>query len=316
MFSCILTQPDRNDPFDNPATPSKADSDLDRYVQEILNSKEPVGLRACESYQALFRKTGPDDLAKLRTHQNDGIALQAAWQEVALTVPKNEQKKQVRPDRQKLVWFLGFLEGRLYVQAPQWWAERLLDTRAWRRGNIFPGAGLHDTSNDAGIIQLIRSMTTRRNSDRTIRLRRPEYADHGSRLRNIAGKTVLAIGEESIPLQDELLRKLNSGELYYDISALPSSKCIYVAVHDDIGYPYPLACLDRVSGKIIWKSEVCGTWWGIGMGIHFMNIAIVQQDNRVIVFGSGDTGMHVEGFRVDDGSNLFRFSTSYISTGE
>src|SRR5262249_31996124 len=144
-------------------------------------------------------------------------------QEVALTVPEKEQKKPVRPDEQKLAWFLGFLEGRLHVQPPQWWAECLLDTRAWRRGNIYPGTGHEDNSNDSWIIRLTRGITSKRNSDRTIRLRPPEYAEHGSSLRSVAGKTVLVIGKESIPLPDELLHRSNSGDLYNHYSALLST---------------------------------------------------------------------------------------------
>src|SRR5262249_54005945 len=76
MFSCFFTRPDRNNLFDTPASQSTADTMLDRHVQVILNSKN--GLGVCEGYQTLFRKIGPDGLANLRTHQNDGIALQAA----------------------------------------------------------------------------------------------------------------------------------------------------------------------------------------------------------------------------------------------
>jgi hypothetical protein len=320
MFSCLLTQPDRNNPFETPATQSISDTVLDRHVQEILNSKHPhtsqLGPGVCEGYQTLFRKIGPDDLAKLRMHQNDGIALQAAWQEVALTVPEKEPKKAVRPDPQKLAWFLGFLEGRLHVQAPQWWAVCLLDTRANRRGNMYSGASIKDTSGDSGTSRPTRDMTSKTNTDQTIRLRHPEYAEPGVRLQNVSGRTVLVIGLESIPLPDELLHKSNSGELFDHISVLASTNCVYVAVHDDVGFPYKLACLDRVSGKIIWKSDVWGTWWGFGSGVHIMIVAIVELDNRVIVFGWGSTGMNVEGFCADDGSNLFRFSTSYIATGQ
>jgi hypothetical protein len=181
--------------------------------------------------------------------------------------------------------------------------------------NIYHGGGIGDTSNDADMIRLIGSMTSRGNSDRTIRLRHPEYAEPGSSLKSVDGETVLVLGKESIPLPDELLQKSSSGELHNDISALTSTKCVYVAVHDNPSRPYQLACLDRVSGKIIWKSEVWGTSWVCaGTGVYFMILAIVEQDNRVIVFGWGFSGMNVEGFRVDDGSNLFRFSTSYITT--
>ena len=38
---------------------------------------------------------------------------------------------------------------------------------------------------------------------------------------------------------------------------------------------------------------------------------VVEEGQRVVVFGAGSTGFHVEAFRKDDGRNLFRFANSY-----
>ena len=65
------------------------------------------------------RAVGPGGLPALRLHPHDGIAIQAAWEEVTLTVPEEKQDQPVRPDRHKLDWFLGFLEGRGRVRAPR-----------------------------------------------------------------------------------------------------------------------------------------------------------------------------------------------------
>jgi hypothetical protein len=82
-------------------------------------------------------------------------------------------------------------------------------------------------------------------------------------------------------------------------------------VHERVGYPYDLVCIDRTTGKALWKSKVFGSWWYGASGQHMMWVTVTEQDKRIIVFGSAGTGAHVEGFRAEDGKNLFRFSTSY-----
>jgi hypothetical protein len=62
---------------------------------------------------------------------------------------------------------------------------------------------------------------------------------------------------------------------------------------------------------VLWKSKVFGHWWDVAFGYHEMRVAVTEQNKRIVVFGAGFTGFHVEAFRPDDGVNLFRFSTSY-----
>lgn len=88
-------------------------------------------------------------LSTLLTHPNDGIAIQAAWQEVVVTIPEKEGDQAFRPDRENLNWFLGFLEGRARIEPPKWWARSLLDCHANRRGNVYFIARLH-AGDDAG----------------------------------------------------------------------------------------------------------------------------------------------------------------------
>src|SRR5439155_9296246 len=118
-------------------------AEVEQMVQGILASKYPYesgsGPGAAKGYRTLFKKVGPDGIRRLQAHPGDGIAIQAAWEEVTLTVPEKEPAQVVRPNRHKLDWFLGFLEGRARVKAPQWWSEMLLDSRANRRDNIYPG---------------------------------------------------------------------------------------------------------------------------------------------------------------------------------
>jgi hypothetical protein len=244
-----------------------------------------------KGYRILFGKVGADGIRRLQADTHDGIAIQAAWEEVALTVPEKEPERSVRPDRHKLDWFLGFLEGRGRVKAPEWWAEMLLDSRANRRDNIYPGSPKDMPDHRAGLddVEAPRDTTLKRDGD----------------------KIILKVRKESVSIPEAILRKCDSGRVCCSVSALITPSRCYIAVHEDVGYSYPLYCIDRLTAKIVWKSEVWATWWGGASGVHHMSVAVTEQNNRIVVFGAAATGIHVEAFQRDDGTNLFRFSSSY-----
>jgi hypothetical protein len=93
--------------------------------------------------------------------------------------------------------------------------------------------------------------------------------------------------------------------------ALVSRSRCYVAIHDDVGYTYRLVCIDRSSGSVRWEAKVWGCWIGGASGEFESWVTVTEQDDRIIVFGAANTGFHVEGFRCDDGANLFRVSNSF-----
>jgi len=243
-----------------------------------------------ERYRSLFNNMNPDDLGALQTQQDDTIAVRAAWQAVVFTIPENGMVNAVRPARHQLDWFLGFLQGRLHVQVPSWWAEALLDSRADSRF-IYPG-----------------------------RFQKPPYYEAGwgglrapgdTVLKQEGNAVVLTVGNESAPIPKELVAKTNSSVEQRNITALMTPSRCYIAVHGQIGYPYDLACVDRSSGKVLWRSKVRGTWWGFSNGFHEMRVTVTEQDKRVVVFGCAGTGVYVEVFRSADGLAVSRFSSSY-----
>lgn len=116
---------------------AKRPANEDDLIRAILAAKDPSA--AEDGYSSLFELVGNDGLLRLQSHASDTIAIQAAWMQVELTVPVKEPAQAVRPDREKLAWFLRFLEARARVTLPKWWAEAILDARANRRGNVYAG---------------------------------------------------------------------------------------------------------------------------------------------------------------------------------
>lgn len=259
-------------------------ADVERQVQDIVKAKS--AFETADRYRKLFEQIGPEDLRALQTHSRDSIAIQAAWQEVKLTVPDQGLTHAVRPDRRKLEWFLGFLEGRAHVKAPEWWSELLLDVWANRRDNFYSTAGVKE------------------NRYHKLGLNETRGPRDTSLVRG-GGKVVFRIGTDSISIPEGLLGG------FYDVSGMFTPSRCYIAVHNDFGTPFQLACINRTTEKLLWKSEVFGAWWGGTTGISTMWVDVTEQGRGVVVFGAGTIGLHVEAFRPKDGKNLFRFSTSH-----
>lgn len=272
------------------APPPKPAPPIDeaKVIRSILTAKDAY--RAALGYGRLFRDVDDDQLARLQTHTSDTIAIQSAWMQVEMTVPP-ESRVTVRPDRDKLAWFLGFLEGRARVRPPKWWSEAILDARANRRGNIYAGG--------------LNMWIDRKRGDPVEK--DPEKATLESR----DGRVDLRLGKESIRMPVEFIDKLQIQEGFGEARALFTPARCYVAFHGFAGYDYRVGCVERSPVKLRWVSGVWGCFWGLTTGAHREWVEIVEKGDQVVVFGVAATGFYVEAFRADDGANLFRFSNSY-----
>lgn len=281
----------RRHPLPNPAEETEANtaaddlgSDIATKISEILNANMALDAGLC--YRTLFAEVGIEGLEALRNSHHDSIAIQAAWEEVALTVPEEEGPEVYRPDQQKLNWFHGFVAGRARVSMPSWWTDVVLDARAHRRDNIFPGSPTEEPYHKAGL-KYVR-------------------APCDTKIEQVGDGLVLHVRDESIRIPEWGITKY-----YRHVSALFTPECCYIAVHDDRGHPYTLACVDRSSAEIVWRAEVWGSWWGHSTGVGRAWVTVTEQNDRVVVFGAASTGIHVEAFQSSDGKNVFRFSSSY-----
>jgi hypothetical protein len=263
---------------------------LEEKVSAVLRADQPQD--ASERYSELFALADRDGLSELKHSPHDSIAIQAAWQEVALTVPEtiNDNHPTFHPSRGKLNWFVGFLEGRIRARVPQWWSEAVLDARANQRDNIyFP-------YRDWGQL-------TPKSAIQTAVAKKGE-------------KFSLKVGNDTIELPNLLLKEvLHDGDFstFHHFSAFFAPKHCYVAIYDDVGSPYTLACVDRSTEKLVWKTEGWGSWWyAVGGGVGKARVTVDAHDERVLVFACSGIGhVHAEGFRAQNGKNLFRFSNTY-----
>jgi hypothetical protein len=270
------------------------DSQVEKQIREILAADNPFELdfisplKGKPNYRSLFDSAGRAGIRRLVCHDHDSIAIQAAWEEVALTVAEGQLPTTARPDQQKLNWFVGFLEARARVRAPEWWREAVLEACANSRRNIYVPGPKRDFYRRSEL-EWCRTPT-----DTTLC-----KADE---------EIVLRVGSDTIRLPKDILT--HQGMHCDGASALFTPSRCYLAVHDDWGYPYKLTCLDRSSAKTVWTADAWGSCWHVATGKSHAWVSVVERGNRVFVFGAAG-GIHVEAFRSENGTNLFRFASTY-----
>jgi len=206
---------------------------------------------------------------------------------IGLPWPPESEK---HPDRAQLNRFLDFMKSRANLKIPGWWEEILLGAEG--DGPDFAGFPMPKDNNlyhaaGPGV-----------------------FAPNDTTVVKDGDNMVLRVGSEFLNLPRLFFEEESYSANW--LSALMTPGNCYVAFHNSDGFPYSLFCFERSSSKVLWKAEVQASFWGSTSGISAgQYVAVTQQGSRVVVFGACRCGSHVEAFDVKDGSNLFRFSTSY-----
>ena len=291
-------------------TPELADK-----VQEVLRS--PSDQEMHKRYRSLFEAAGPEGLRKLNLHRHAGIAVQAAWEEVLLTIPEKECDSIGRPDCLQIGRFLDFVENGVGLDIPEWWKTMFqLEISSHGRGNVsFRMLDLFSIYHEAGLgsIRAPKDTTLQREQEPGKFFSGWAFNPHGISFSGpgINRAIFLQVGEQSVVLPDSIVDEI---KLESDcVSALISAGKYYLAIHRRQSGHYNLVCLKSESAEILWRTQGWGSpsWVSIrgSVGDHWMTVT--RQGDRIVVFGVGAFGANVEAFNAKNGSNLFRFSTSY-----
>jgi len=269
----------------------KYPAEVQKIIDGILASTPLGRSNKDKDFRELFRKVGVEGLGKLQSHPDDSIALQAAWEEVELTIPLEYDfkvyRKRHRIDSKKLEWFLNFLQNRCKVTSPDWWKQAVLGLSANQRYNVVFSDSKINPYHESGLDFITAPLDTT--------------------LKRKADNLILQVAGDVMEFRKDGIVDSND----CGISALFTANTCFVAVHGDLGYPYQLTCFNRTTSKVLWKSKVWGSYWHASSGPGKAFVKITEQGNRIIVFGISTTGIHVEGFDSKDDKNLFRVSNAY-----
>lgn len=291
-------------------------SDIVRLMQ---SGKDDV-LSLPAAYGKFFGSATVQQLNCLEHTQNTGLAIRAAWERFGREIDRNrvmDGKKTQRCDivaPYALGRFIGFMQGRLNVPIPTWWIS------CFRNGET---TGLVDRGPQF-VPRIERLSFHTPAADPTIASRFHETTAKIMASTNVRDITIgqdgflvatLACGM-NCRIPEKLL--LGHDEDEFDVpgvSAVPlvNGRCI-VALFElqSTSTVAPLWCINPASGEVIWTSTVWGNYHpvgGSGPAVHTMEILVFR--DIVFAFGKDSYDLYLEAFQVDDGTNQFRFSTSY-----
>jgi hypothetical protein len=227
----------------------------------------------------------------LKGHSELSIALRAAWEAVRRTISEEKQPIAVKPDADALHRFVGFLEGRLNVPLPNWWEQKLLNAHAYEREHTyFPlldERPYHRTESGLSALSHIK-------------------------IAKIDKDLVASEGNRSFRIPSLLVETSQRKGPVDAVGVLIDEERCYVALHSARCSPFKVSSVDRSVDRVVWSVEVWAAGGLIdyaGRGHHWITLDV--RDGTLFVFGAGDDAVYVEGFSLNDGSNRFRFSTSY-----
>jgi len=244
----------------------------------------------------LLREAHAERLQSLKINTDNSVAIGAAWEEARRTLPVIDPNQEF--DLRKAVpvpgaaRFLGFVEGRLKIPTPHWWAAELNKAHAYHRDHFLfflndavkiNGRGLPD---EFGVVPSIK----RDAKDGVL----VEWDKHR-----------LDFSADVIPH-----RRVDG------FSAVVADGRCFIACYTPLwAGSYCLYCVEPTSQKIVWSTLVCSgakiarSFSGGGSFDH--NVALVAHQGAVFVFGMDANGAYIEGFKISDGTNLLRFATSH-----
>jgi hypothetical protein len=282
---------------------SVADDKLSDRIKEVIQAENPIALN--RAYRALLHGANRESLDLLKSGSHDGVAIQAAFEDVKLTASKAssvEENSAGKPLKQEAVErFIGFIEGRLHVPVPAWWEESLSKSKA--------------TKDDFFGLSLGMSLTKRSSyyqlkwSDKQGRsLSAPSNVSIdgivNDRIHLVIGDQQLFVPVPSFQPRGVSALRLAGGDWL-------------IAIHSDV----PHGQLMRISEKAEKQKWSTNTWGEFPRYIRDGAISghwvtIVTNEKQAFVFGATDDVLYLEGFELDDGKPSFRFSSTYPFLGE
>jgi hypothetical protein len=269
-------------------------------VRRAVSGKNPC--ERLEKAQKDFSTATKDEIQRLKIDRDDSIAVRAAWEEVRRPLPKHDESLMERSPSmavpvQGMPYFLGFLEGRLRIPLPAWWAAEMKVSRAYDRDWLIffrgspPGARA-DNSRARGIPADFGSV--------------PTIAREGK------GDVIVSWGQQRLRVAGDTMPFV-SIEAFSGI--VFGNRCLVAHFHMCWPNIFDLYCIDFRTAEMVWSTNV---WLGCsrivgatGPGSH--SVTLVVRNGVAYVFGMANDVAYIDGFALSDGRNEFHFSTTHMS---
>lgn len=259
---------------------------LDDVTKAVDHAATVKDFRSASAY---FQQASPARLDAAQQHLSNNIAIRAAWERVRRTITETEEGSEHRLKQVATARFVGFVEGRLGIMTSRAWSDSVLNGRARRRDRIrFKIARKHEPRDLQADFLVNTGLTvTKRDSRYHFKTQTGGYS-----------VGVEFLGDYSEPKWTHV------------VEAVVMQPQCYIAFYSSAPIPFKLIAFQAEG--VAWDAEV---WASGGLspysGQHSHVVTITGKGQTVYVFGAATDSIYIEGFDVDDGTAILRFSSNY-----
>ena len=245
-------------------------------------------------WRSHFHRLSEDSVRYLMSHENDTVALNAAWEFYAhrrRTIAQKDASPRARSEA-----FCSFIEGRLHCRLPSSFCVLLKHVFTDRLSTVYD-----DTVTKGRTINPVWNR---------VRYLSPILSAYEMPNAKIVGED-LVLGDQDSNLHLKMERILEE-QPWADMGKVAFSQFgndFFVAFYPDIAAHYTLECYrDRNPNYVAWKAEVWTTPFVYGHSGFAMHVAKVLnvKDNGVVALGVSQSDVYFEGFQRDSGHVMFR----------
>ena len=245
-------------------------------------------------WRSHFHRLPEDSVRYLMSHENDTVALNAAWEFYAhrrRTIAQKDASSRARSEA-----FCSFVEGRLHCRLPPSYCVLLEHVFTDRLSTVY-----NDTVTKRPTINPVWNR---------VRYLSPILSTYETPNAKIVGEDLVLGGQDS-NLHLKMERILEE-QPWADMGKVAFSQFgndFFVAFYPDISAHYTLECYrDRDPNYVAWKAKVWTTPFIYGHSGFAMHVAKVLnvKDNGVVALGVSQSDVYFEGFQRDSGHVMFR----------
>jgi hypothetical protein len=248
--------------------------------------------RACS---VIFAKSSLRSLRELKKAKNTTLALSAAWKE-ALRCSASSKESKIKALECGFARFVGFVDGRLPVDLPEWWEANV----ASAKGSPYGNTAFIPSEKSPWVDGETTPLTPK-----------------GVATLRVGDGVEVDVGNVGFRIPAKVFESAHIAVGAGMVSPVVEGESIFVVVApSDTFWPGRLARFDRASGKLLWDSEIWvgGKLSSVAIGGRLENFAEpkIGRDGNVYVFGTAGICAYIEAFSRVDGTPILRFSTVYL----
>jgi hypothetical protein len=311
LLLALCTAEARSDDPKKPALPASKPSDDTASAKKRFASAADSAVAGKEI--AAILKAAKGSFSSLLADDNTSLALFAAWDAA--------KQRSGQAEGADWNWFVGFLQGRTGLSPPLRWEIALMSIhygqfKQWNPNQWAPRRVLEDYLKKGDVLEKWQDDTIVLKRRRVLTKKAGFWVPSDLTAQLNDRDLAITVGEKeqilvaASVLKDAVSNPEASG--YNHLNATVAADRAFVAFFDEFGERYPLLCIDRNSGKVLWKAEV----WALATeqiparsGSWAHNLILEFHKKSVVLYGIG-VGCYVEAFDIETGKPLYRFASN------